>query len=139
MKTRGLRLPDWPERLAAYLRQDHRFSWTGTNCGQFAAGAVQAMTGIDVGAEFRGARTKREQLAILRRVAGGDVEAAATMIGGQPLPSVLMAMRGDVVSVPAPDGAALGICTGRDVAILSPDLGVVRVPLAVCRKAWRTG
>ena len=135
----GPRLPDWAERLAEYLAHPHVFSWTGTNCGQFAAGAVEAITGHDVGAVFRGAKTRRQQLAILKRVAGGDIEAAALMIGGEPLANPTLAQRGDVVSVPTPQGPALGICTGRDVAVLTPDNGVDYVPLRVARMAWRAG
>ena len=41
------RLPDWPERLAAYLadQRPHRFAWGTHDCARFAAGAVHAITG----------------------------------------------------------------------------------------------
>lgn len=44
------RLPDWPERLAAYLCQQrpNRFAWGTHDCANFAAGAVLAVTGCQV-------------------------------------------------------------------------------------------
>jgi ferric-dicitrate binding protein FerR (iron transport regulator) len=51
------RYPDWEARLAAYLDsvRVRPFEWGTHDCCLFAAGAVEAMTGVDPMPEFRGA------------------------------------------------------------------------------------
>jgi hypothetical protein len=50
------RLPDWETRLAAFLEplRLRAFAWGKHDCCIFTAGAVEAMTGVDAMAEFRG-------------------------------------------------------------------------------------
>lgn len=55
------RFPDWRERLAAFVleRRDAGFVWGARDCAMFAADAIQAMTGDDVLAAWRGAYSSR--------------------------------------------------------------------------------
>lgn len=50
------RLPDWETRLSAYLAdaRDRVEAGGDEYCALFAAGAVQAVTGDDIAAEYRG-------------------------------------------------------------------------------------
>jgi hypothetical protein len=72
-----IRFPDWPRRLSKYL-EDQKNVPFGYNqrqgefaCCLFTAGAIQAMTGVDVCPEFRGAyNSEREAYVLLRRVCG---------------------------------------------------------------------
>lgn len=50
------RVEDWPERLAAFIEQRRKmpFAWGSNDCALFAADAVCAITGVDLGEPFRG-------------------------------------------------------------------------------------
>lgn len=50
------RLPDWRQRLDDYLDSidGKPFEWGELDCALYAAGAVQAMTGVDLAKSFRG-------------------------------------------------------------------------------------
>lgn len=50
------RLPDWSRALEAYCRQldGAPWEWGHSDCAMAAAGAVDAVTGVDVGADWRG-------------------------------------------------------------------------------------
>jgi hypothetical protein len=50
------RLKGWEQRLAAYFKARARepHVWGRNDCALFAAGAIEAMTGEDPGAPFRG-------------------------------------------------------------------------------------
>lgn len=51
-----MRYDDWGPRLTMYLRDASRepFGYGSSDCALFAAGAVQAITGQDLAADFRG-------------------------------------------------------------------------------------
>lgn len=134
------RLPDWPERLAAFLAavKDRRFAWANHDCCSFAADAVLAMTGTDAIAPWRGTYTTKLQAARVLGKAGG-LSALVTSCVGQPLASPLLAQRGDVMlfEMPAPHGpAALGICVGPHIAAPGPR-GTELLPCAAALAAWR--
>ncbi len=131
-----MKFENWPERLNDYLLKPHTFDWALCNCALFAADAVQVQTGVDFAKAYRGPKTKRGMISRLLRVCGGDVEAAVTKELGEPIKSVLLAKRGDVVSFDFGDGAALGICNGIQGVFVSEKDGLVRIPLKECRNAW---
>ena len=55
----------------------------------------------------------------------------------RPLPSVLLAQRGDVLLLSLPGSApAVGICAGLNGLFLEPD-GLASVPIQDCKMAWR--
>lgn len=131
-----MRFQDWPERLAKFIDQDHKFDWSTCNCALFAADAVHAITGTDFGEPYRGPKTKRGMVGKLKRVCGGGVEDAVTRELGQPLSTPLLAKRGDVVSADLGDGPALGVCTGSQGLFISETEGLVKVPSKLWRNAW---
>jgi hypothetical protein len=50
------RFHDWPQRLAEHIlsAREAKFRWGHFDCALFAAGAIHAMTGTDLAADFRG-------------------------------------------------------------------------------------
>ena len=99
------RLPDWPERLAAYLQaaMPVQFAWGAHDCGHFADGAVHAVTGRRV---LPAAWADRAEAARMLRRMGGLVPTVGLAL--PMLATAAMAQRGDVVLVqaPTPDGRA---------------------------------
>ena len=132
------RHPDWEARLAAFLEPVRAlpFAWGRHDCCTFAAGAVEAMTGEDAMAEFRGHyRTARGSVRALRRYGAGALEPTLTAKFGEPLPPAL-AQRGDVIMA---DGA-LGISLGGFALMVGSEEGregLIRVPMARWQCAWR--
>lgn len=92
------RLPDWPERLAAYLAEmrPRRYVLGSHDCVSFAAGAVRAITGADVLPLHWS--SPAEAVAALRRM--GGLRAAVQSVL-PPLAVPTLAQRGDVVLVRA--------------------------------------
>lgn len=135
------RLPDWEDRLAAYLAERHAASRFGyahaidaaqDDCCTFAAGAVLAITGVDAMAEFRGRyRTRIGSLRALRRIGAGSL--ADTLDGkfGRIRPA--FAQRGDLVMT----GSGLAVCMGAE-ALQAGDEGLQRVPREEWVTAWAT-
>lgn len=133
------RVPDWEARLAEYLEsvRETPFAWGSHDCALFAASAVEAMTGVDYGAPFRGKyRTELGSVRALKRFGAGSLE--ATLDGLFPEIPLAFAQRGDVVM----RDEAAGICLGPDAAFVG-DLdgapGLVRYPRREWARAWRVG
>jgi hypothetical protein len=131
------RYEDWPQRLVAAIEaaRGRPFAWGAMDCCLFAADVVLAMTGVDYAAGFRGRYDSRAGAVALLGARGG-LEAVATSALGEPLPTTLMAQRGDVVMVRSPEGPALGVCEGVMAWFAGPD-GVVPRPMREAVKAWR--
>jgi hypothetical protein len=125
------RLPDWRVRLAEYLARTARASFRPGqhDCALFAAGAVHAMTGRDLAAEWRGTyRTLEAGQAALRRQGYEDHLALAASLFPEVAPS--FAQAGDLGVVPSDvpgEVGALGVVQGAGVYVLRPSgLAVVR-------------
>ncbi len=133
------RLPDWDTRLAAYLEplRLRPFAWGSHDCCTFAGGAVQAMTGVDPMAEFRGRYSSpRGSVRALRKHGAGDL--ASTMDAKFERVSAALAHRGDVVM----SGGLLGIGLGPFLIAVGAEgdrEGLIRVERAawVAPLAWR--
>jgi hypothetical protein len=128
------RRPDWQSRLVDYLGRASRmpFQPGRHDCALFAAGAVEAMTGVDLAAHWRGRyRTLRGGVRVLRRDGYADhVALAAAHFRARGAGEV--AMPGDLAAVPTQDGPALGVVQGQHVYVVGPDgLGMVPVVSAL--------
>lgn len=141
------RKPGWQADLARFLgeNQARAFSWGEFDCVLFAAAWVERMTGQDFVKEYRGYKTKRGAISRLKKVAGGGVIEAAIKTLGDPLPTPLLARRGDVVAVSVftPDGdeePAIGVVdeTGANIAVAGPT-GLSRYPMERALYAWSVG
>lgn len=129
------RLPDWQARLVAYLGriQSTPFDAATHHCALFAAGAVEAMTGRDLAAPWRGL-TLTQGMAALRQAGFADhVDLVASHLDEVP---VAFAQPGDVAALSTPDGLALGIVQGAAIYILRPE-GLGLSPLLSASRMFR--
>lgn len=118
--TRLQRRPDWILRLMAWLESCHAtpFAYGRHDCALFAAGAVEAMTGHDFAAPFRGRyATLAGGLRVLRRAGFADhVELAA-----HHLPAVhpAYARQGDLLVFAGEAGRVLAVMQGQGAYVLT--------------------
>ncbi|TPE47222.1 DUF6950 family protein [Amaricoccus solimangrovi] len=131
------RRPDWRARLGCYVERVRRspFAYGGLDCALFAAGAVAAMTGTDLAAEFRDSYTTLTGgVRALRREGYMDhVDMARAHFAEIP-PS--LAQVGDLAVVQVEDGLALGVVQGARIFLMSVD-GLVTVDLLAARVALK--
>lgn len=136
------RLPDWEPRIIALLEEasDRPFRLGEWDCALFAAAAVEALTGFDGGAAFRGRyRTPAGFLRALKREGFDDIFAPFDAALGQRITPALL-RRGDIVS----DGERLGVMwsrgplfVGGEGSDVAHEIGLVTQPRAVLRWGWR--
>lgn len=129
------RRPDWQQQLHAYVKaaQRRRFTWGVWDCAWFAAGAVEAVTGTDLIADYRGSyRTPHGARRALMERGHKSLPEAVSAALGDALPA-LKAQEGDIVETAGP---ALGVCTGMYVAALSID-GLQMLPPSAWTRCWR--
>jgi hypothetical protein len=140
-----LRKPDWQSALAGYLDRCALapFGYGVLDCGLFAAGAIEAMTGVDVAGDLRGRYSnRREALAALLSVCGArTMEGAVAMLAaryGTPAIAPAYAQRGDAVLFGRGRGSSLGIVAMHGTEALAPGRhGTLRMPLSRVTLAWR--
>lgn len=127
-----IRASDWEPRLNAYLAEHRKdeFRYGVMDCSLFAAGAVEAMTGEDPAAEYRGKyKSLAGSVRALKRKSLAEVMDAKF----EQVPPAF-AMRGDVVMK---DGS-LGICIGREALFVGEEGGAAGlVRLSGWESAWR--
>ncbi len=127
---------DWRSRLAVYIaRVQHQSFRPGQHdCALFAAGAVEAMTGVDLAEGMRGYSTIEQGQEFLRRHGFADhVDVAARRLPEVP---PIMAQVGDVAAVSENGSAALGVVQGPMIYVLRLD-GLGLVPLTSAERAFR--
>lgn len=135
------------------------FAWGTNDCALFAANAIQAMTGTDIAAAFRGKdgaaaySDEASALALIQKVTGSTAT-IATAVGDAAAwcaqqhgliewtrdgkPSPLYAQRGDLVVVENGGRLIAGILhlTGRHVVSMA-ESGIVKLPPGSLRRAWK--
>lgn len=133
------RIPGWETALHDYIAalSGAVFNWGTLDCALFAAGAVQAMTGIDPAAAYRGRySTAGGATRALKRYGAGSLEATIAQQFGEI--QIGFARRGDLVLV---DGM-VGVCVGADAVFIGEadgEPGLVRFPRASWARAWAVG
>jgi hypothetical protein len=123
------RVEGWRGRLAAYLAASagRPFEWGRHDCALFAADCIEAMTGEDPAAAFRGRyRSLNGGLKALRKAGHADHVALATALLDEVAPA--FAQAGDLAMIATPEGAAMGIVQGHRVYVLRPE-GLATVDL----------
>ena len=129
-----MRRHDWPERLADFMDsvRDEPFSWGEHDCCQFAAKAVEAITGENPAARwvYDSSQGAKELLD-----ANGGVEGLVTQALGAPVHPSRM-QRGDVVLADLDNGPTAGVCTGNAIAFPA-SVGVLFLQRSLARLAWR--
>ncbi|WP_434033725.1 DUF6950 family protein [Cupriavidus sp. a3] len=130
------RLEDWPTRLAEFIeaRRERAFSWGNSDCCLFVCDAIEAMTGTDPGARWRGLYSSEKGA---RRVLcdNGGVDGIAALVLGQAMPPAL-AGRGDVVLIDTPHGQALALCLGGLIAAQG-QAGIEFMEMKQAKAAWK--
>lgn len=115
------RTKGWQKRLTAYVDAQRAtpFRPGRMDCALFAAGAVEAMTGVDLARGWRGYRTLRAGLKRLEEEGIGDhIELAAEHLREIPDPRRLGP--GDVAVIRQGEELVLGIVQGRYVYVAGP-------------------
>ena len=136
------RLPNWRARFAAEMDRQRReaFAWGAQDCALgLACGAVLAITGTDLGADWRGRYCAPAQALRLMRSEGydtlGDLVAAT-------LPEVhpAFARMGDIglIEADGPFGAALCVMDASGVIVLT-EAGHGRRAREDVMRAFRVG
>lgn len=132
-----MKLDDWQPRLRAYLaaQADKPFKFGAMDCGAFAGGAVEAMTGVNPHAAVAGRyKTMAGALRALRRLGHEDHIAYAASVLTEIEPAY--AAWGDIAVVQGAPGLALGVVVGTHVEVRTP-AGRGLVPLTDALRAFR--
>jgi hypothetical protein len=119
------------------------FTWGSNDCALFAADAIEAITGIDVAADFRGLYDNEAAAwkAIAKVCNGTTVEHAAvycaTKFGMIEWEFPRMAKRGDLVVLQNADRVIAGVVhlNGRHLISVG-DEGLQRFPITQVKRAW---
>lgn len=131
-----MRRRDWQARLTNYLMsvQGQPFRPGRLDCALFAAGAVEAMTGVDHAKGRRGYRTLATGEQKLRAEGyASHIDLVAAIFEEVP---VAFAQAGDLAAVPTDEGPALGVVQGEYVYVMQPG-GLGLVPLLTAARAFR--
>lgn len=132
-----MRRLDWQERLADLIDANRQtpFQWGVHDCALWGADVMEAQTGADFGAPFRGKYSDAEGAAEALRTFG-----AGTLIKtfDRHLERIAPAFagRGDLVAKGRGRTAAIGVCIGSEALFVGDD-GLVRVPRSEWAAAWR--
>jgi hypothetical protein len=128
------------------------FAWGTHDCALFAADGIQAITGVDIAADFRGKySTEAEAMALIQTVTGGATIADAAAwcakkfglaerVDKKGALAPLFAQRGDLVVFTAATGqpvAGLVHLSGQIVAV--GENGLYRFPISKVLRSWRVG
>lgn len=135
------RLPDWQARLMRYILDNRTRTldpgqW---DCMLFGAGAVEAMTGIDYAADYRGHYSSFNSGFKLLKKAGW---ASHTDMIDSLFARVdrAAARPGDIASALGNDGSsAIGVVQGAMIYMLASGGGYRLVPLSEAGAVWSVG
>jgi len=134
------RLTDWPVRLRAWLISIHGVPIRPGHhdCCLFGAGAIEAQTGIDLAAGWRGRySTFAGGRRVLRQAGYADhVALIAAHLREAP---VIEAAEGDIAIVPTGDGDAVGVAQGAAVYVLSQTGRIGLVPMTAVHRLFQLG
>ena len=131
------KVDDWRSRLRKYLEDNTNtpFRLGLYDCGSFAGGAIEAMTGENPHAKVAGKyKTMAGALRVLKRLGHEDHIAYAASVLDEIDP--LYAQFGDIAVVQGDDGPALGVVVGAHIEVRTP-AGRGVVPLTDAVRAFR--
>lgn len=110
------------------------FAWGSHDCCLWAADVVQALTGQDFAAPYRGTYEDATGAARLIKRLGGLREIACAALGDAIGPR--LASVGDVVLISHGGRELLAVCNGMEAIAPGPD-GLVAVGMDAALAAWR--
>ena len=126
----------WESRLDEAVQRAHQtpFEWSVHDCPSFAFGTRAALTGLDARPAWTGQYTSlRGGLRLMRALGWPSYHAMGCALLGEPLATVLLAQRGDIV---LGSKGGFGVVLGQMVMGLAPS-GPVTSPLHLCAVGWR--
>ena len=130
-----MRISAWEDALVNYItiKRQEPFEYGVNDCCLFAAGAVEAITGQDPMAEFRGKYDSlKTSLQVIKDIGEGTLE--ATMDAKFPEVEIGLAQRGDLAFL---DGS-VGVVMGGFAYFVSDD-GLERINRSLWDKCWGVG
>lgn len=134
------RCDDWPERLFDEIEKarNRPFAWGKWDCTCFMAACVEAMTGEDPMADYRGRyQDEKTGKAALKEIGGGSLYQALRRKFGKPIP-VALAHRGDLALARTSMGPTVFVVLGEQMA--GPgDAGLELVPVDRATRAFHVG
>lgn len=142
MTEQLVRLKDWRKRLAVITTEikDRPFEWGIHDCGPGLAGRiVEALTGKDLAADYRGRYSDAVSAARLIRDAG--FSSLGEMIGSiLPAFHPSKAQIGDIAAIPVegPIGHGLGVVIGERILVLTMN-GTGTVDLLDAQMIFKVG
>lgn len=130
-----MRRADWQLRLSAFVRSraGMPFEWGRNDCCLFTVDAVQAVTGTDHAAGFRGYTTVLGAARIVERQ--GGIRQLAIDAWGEPV-SPLRAGVGDAVLVINEGRELLAVCNGTTAIGPGPE-GIAVMDMSAAVAAWK--
>lgn len=109
------RLENWPRLMNEHIanQMTSHFEWGVHDCLLFSASCVEAITGVDPAAKYRGTYSTALAAYRIMDTAGGIDHLIDSCMGEVRRP-LAFAQRGDVVTMPDKKGrVAAGICLGN--------------------------
>jgi hypothetical protein len=132
------RPPFWEHRLAAAIAaaRERPFVWGWHDCPTFTFETRTALTGgPDTATLWRGRyHCHLGGQRLLRRLGWRSLAEMGCDLLGAPLPTPMLAQRGDIVL--GPEARGFGICVGSHALGMAP-AGLTAVALQDCTFAWR--
>lgn len=133
------RLPQWRARFSSYLIAcaSTPFEDGVHDCALFLASGVEAQTGVDFAAPFRGKySTAKGAVRALKRYGAGDL--ASTIAAALPEIDPGDASHGDAVIFDQPNGLTCGFVLPSNIVSLSPN-GLRYPSKDVVERAFKVG
>lgn len=138
------RKSDWQTQLHKYLNEaaTYTFAWGTHDCCLLVADAINAMTGTDLAAPYRGKYTDAASaVKLIGDTCNGKTAIdlwtyVATQNSIKQLPSVLFAQRGDVVSL-SDNTIGFVYLDGKHVVAYAQDDKLHLVDVSTGLAAWR--
>ena len=138
------RLPNWESLLAKFLssRRTAPYAWGTNDCCTFSADAIQAMTGTDIAADFRGYTDEVGAYAAIKKVCNGvsasdAVSYCATKYGLVERSNAKFASRGDLLLVSNAGTIIVGILDTHGKASCVTDKGLAQFPISDITAAYQ--
>lgn len=131
-----VRVDGWEQLLSERVEtaRSTPFKWGIHDCACWAFDVRAALTGgADEAARWRGRYSSAAgSVKTMRKLGWASMEAMGRALLGEPLPTVLLAQRGDIVLM----NTGFGIVVGAQ-AVGMAEGGLAAAPLTLCQMGWR--
>jgi hypothetical protein len=118
------------------------FVWGAHDCALFAADGIEAITGVDIAADFRGKyHDEASAAALIKQVCGGSSVADAALYCARKHGLVewskpLFAQRGDLVIAKQGAGMIAGLVHLNGHIVAAGEKGLMIMPITTVQRSW---